>query len=142
MESELLIAARPQAGPPLRLHKAVPAGATLGRMKVAYSTETRLALKETRKFMWGVIFGGFICTAIIYAGWMYYLKELRDHIPLKILCIPLAGPVVVAFGALFLYRHRIFDGRKQVIISRRMFWRPLIEYKDAFKHVQVTILTA
>ena len=70
-------------------------------MKVAYSTETRLALKETRKFMWGVIFGGFICTTIVYAGWMIYLKEIRDNIPLKVLCIPLAGPLVVIFGACF-----------------------------------------
>lgn len=126
---------------PVRQHRQVPAGATLGRMKVAYSTQARLALKETRKFMWGVIFGGFICTAIVYAGWMYYLKEIRDNIPLKVLCIPLAGPIVVCFGALFLYRHRIFDGKKQGIISRRMFMRPLVESKDAFKHVQVTVLT-
>jgi hypothetical protein len=141
MESAAPIDPRPQAGPPLRLHKPVPAGATLGRMKVAYSTETRLALKETRKFMWGVIFGGFICTAIVYAGWMIYLKEIRDNIPLKILCIPLAGPLVVIFGAMFLYRHRIVDGRKQGIIGRRMFMRPLFESKDAFKHVQVTVMT-
>jgi hypothetical protein len=141
MESDPLIPARPQVGPPLRLHKPVPAGATLGRMKVAYSTETRLALQETRKFMWGVIFGGMICSAIVYAGWMFYLKEFRASIPLKVLVIPLAGPMVVAFGALFLYRHRIVDGRKQAIVSRRMFWRPVIESKDAFKHVQVTILT-
>ena len=142
MESALPIEPRPQPTPALRLHKPVPAGATLGRMKVAYSTPVKLALKETRKFMWGVIFGGFICTAIIYAGWMFYLREIRDNIPLKILCIPLAGPLVVAFGALFLYRHRIVDGRKQAIISRRMFWKPIIESKDAFKHVQVTVLTA
>ena len=133
----------PAHAPPvnLRLHKPVPAGAPLGRMKVAYSTETRLVLKETRKFMWGVIFGGFICTAIVYAGWMYYLREFRPTIPLKILVIPLAGPMVVCFGALFLYRHRVFDGRKQGVISRRMFWKPTIESKDAFKHVQVTVLT-
>jgi hypothetical protein len=124
-----------------REHRPVPAGATLGRMKVAYSTPQRLVLKETRKFMWGVIFGGFICTAIIYAGWMIYLKEIHDNIPLKILCIPLAGPLVVAFGALFLYRHRVFDGRRQGIISRRMFLRSQFESKDAFKHVQVTVLT-
>lgn len=141
MESAPTIDPRPQPASALRLHKPVPAGATLGRMKVAYSTETRLVLKETRKFMWGVIFGGVLCTAIIYAGWMFYLREARDNIPLKILCIPLAGPLVVAFGALFLYRHRIVDGRKQAIISRRMFLRPLVESKDAFKHVQVTILT-
>jgi len=142
MESAPTISPRPQAGPPLRLHKPVPAGATLGRMKVAYSTETRLVLNETRKFMWGVIFGGMICSAIVYAGWMFYLKDLHNNIPLKVLCIPLAGPMVVVFGALFLYRHRIFDGRKQAIISRRMFWKPVVESKDAFKHVQVTILTA
>ena len=140
MESDPLIPARP-AGPPLRLHKPVPAGASLGRMKVAYSTETRLVLNETRKFMWGVIFGGMICSAIVYAGWMFYLKEIHNNIPIKVLCIPLAGPMVVVFGALFLYRHRIIDGRKQAIISRRMFMRPLVESKDAFKHVQVTILT-
>jgi hypothetical protein len=134
---------RPQAPPPTnqRLHRPVPAGATLGRMKVAYSTDVRLVLKETRKFMWGVIFGGMICSAIVYAGWMFYLKDFHPEIPLKILCIPLAGPMVVTFGALFLYRHRIFDGRKQAVISRQMLWKPRIEPKDAFKHVQVTILT-
>jgi hypothetical protein len=110
-------------------------------MQVAYSTPQRLALKETRRFMWGVIAGGLICTAIIYVGWMFYLKEFRSSIPLKILCIPLAGPIVVTFGALFLYRHRIFDGKRQGIISRRMFMRPIFEPKDAFKHVQVTVLT-
>ena len=127
------IAARP--------HRPVSAGATLGRMKVAYSTPQRLILKETRKFMWGVIAGGMICSAIVYVGWMVYLKEFREHIPLKILCIPLAGPLVVTFGALFLYRHRIFDGKKQGIISRQLFWRPRFESKDAFKHVQVTVIT-
>ncbi|HEV8377621.1 MAG TPA: hypothetical protein VGP99_02135, partial [Tepidisphaeraceae bacterium] len=142
METAPPIDMRPHAPPMnVREHRPVPAGATLGRTKVAYSTPHRLALKETRKFMWGVIAGGAICTAIVYVGWMIYLKEVRDNIPLKILCIPLAGPLVVAFGALFLYRHRIFDGRRQAIISRRMFWRPLIEPKDAFKHVQVTVLT-
>lgn len=124
-----------------REHRQVPAGATLGRMKVAYSQPQRLVLKETRKFMWGVIAGGAICTAIIYAGWMIYLKEVRDNIPLKILCIPLAGPLVVTLGALFLYRHKSFDGKRQGIVSRGWFGRLKIEPKDAFKHVQVTILT-
>src|SRR5438445_2706446 len=125
----------------LRPHRPVPAGATLGRMKVAYSRPQRLVLKETRKFMWGVIAGGLLCTAIVYAGWMVYLKEFRENIPLKILCIPLAGPLVVTFGALFLYRHKIVDGKKQGILSRRMFWHSRIEPKDAFKHVQVTVMT-
>jgi hypothetical protein len=143
MESAPTFDPRPQAPPPtnLRLHRPVPAGATLGRMIVSSSTPVRLVLKETRKFMWGVIFGGMICSAIVYAGWMFYLKEFRPTIPLKILVIPLAGPMVVTFGALFLYRHRIVDGRRQGIISRRMFWKPVFESKDAFKHVQVTVLT-
>jgi len=51
-----------------REHRPVQAGATLGRMKVAYSTPQRLILKETRKFMWGVIAGGMLCSAIVYAG--------------------------------------------------------------------------
>jgi hypothetical protein len=141
MESAPQLEPRQPAPPAAREHRPVPAGATLGRTKVAYSTPQRLVLKETRKFMWGVIFGGFICTAIVYAGWMIYLKEIHDNIPLKILCIPLAGPMVVIFGAIFLYRHRIFDGKKQGIIARRMFMRPLFESKDAFKHVQVTVMT-
>ena len=110
-------------------------------MKVAYSTPQRLVLKETRKFMWGVIFGGLLCSAIVYAGWMVYLKEFRENIPLKILCIPLAGPLVVTIGAMFLYRHRTFDGRKQGIVSRGWFGRAHVEPKDAFKHVQVTVMT-
>src|SRR5690348_12856838 len=133
MDSPSPIAARP--------HRRVPAGATLGRMKVAYSTSQRLVLKETRKFMWGVIFGGLLCTAIVYAGWMVYLKEIHDNIPLKILCIPLAGPLVVTIGAMFLYRHKSFDGKKQGIVSRGWFGRAHVESKDAFKHVQVTVMT-
>jgi hypothetical protein len=124
-----------------REHRPVPSGANFGRMKVAYSTPNRLVVKETRKFMWGVIAGGAICTAIIYVGWMMYLKEIHDNIPLRILCIPLAGPLVVTLGALFLYRHKSFDGKKQGIVSRGWFGRAKIESKDAFKHVQVTILT-
>ncbi|SRR6266550_2335005 len=124
-----------------RPHRLVPAGATLGRMKVAYSTPQRLVLKETRKFMWGVIVGGMLCSAIVYAGWMVYLKEFHENIPLKILCIPLAGPLVVTFGALFLYRHKSVDGKRQGIVSRGWFGRRHVESKDAFKHVQVTVMT-
>jgi len=88
-----------------------------------------------------VIAGGMLCSAIVYAGWMVYLKEFHENIPLKILCIPLAGPLVVTFGALFLYRHKSFDGKKQGIVSRGWFGRAKIEPKDAFKHVQVTVMT-
>jgi len=103
-----------------RPHRPVPAGATLGRMRIDRGTPDRLVLKETRKFMWGVIAGGLICTAIVYLGWMVYLKELREHIPLKILCIPLAGPLVVALGALLLYRHKSFDRKRRGVLNSRM----------------------
>ena len=133
MDSALLTAPRP--------HRPVPAGATLGRMKIARGTADRLILKETRKFMWGVIAGGFICTAIVYVGWMIYLKELHDNIPLKILCIPLAGPLVVALGALLLYRHKSFDRKRRGVLNSRMFMKAKFEPWDAFKHVQVTVNT-
>jgi hypothetical protein len=91
--------------------------------------------------MWGVIASGLISTAIVYVGWMVYLKELRENIPLKILCIPLAGPLVVALGALLLYRHRTFDRKRRGIFSSRMFMKAKFETWDSFKHVQVTVIT-
>jgi len=124
-----------------RPHRPVQAGATLGRMKIDRGTPDRLVLKETRKFMWGVIAGGLICTAIVYVGWMVYLKDLREHIPLKILCIPLAGPLVVALGALLLYRHKSFDRKRRGVLNSRMLLPAKFEPWDAFKHVQVTVLT-
>src|SRR3954465_14423121 len=133
MESSFPIAPRP--------HRSIPAGATLGRMKVDRAMSDRLGLKETRKFMWGVIAGGLICTGIVYVGWMIYLKEMHDTIPLKILCIPLAGPLVVALGALLLYRHRTFDRKRRGILNSRMFMKATFEPWDAFKHVQVTVIT-
>src|SRR3954470_17931345 len=124
-----------------REHRPVPAGANFGRLKVAYSTPNRLVVKETRKFMWGVIAGGAICTAIIYVGWMMYLKEIHDNIPLRILCIPLAGPLVVTLGALFLYRHKSFDRKRRGVLNSRIFMPAKFETWDAFKHVQVTVIT-
>ncbi len=125
-----------------REHRPVAGGASLGRFKVASSTPNRLVLKEPRWFFRLVIGLGLLCTAagVGAAGW--YLREARQEIPLKLLGVPLAGPVVVLIGAGLLYRRRVFDGRRRAMVTRGLFWRSSVVPWDSFKHVQVRVKNA
>src|SRR5215212_9014000 len=105
MENSLPVAARS--------HRPVPAGASLGEIKVVRSTAERLVLKRAVGFFRIMIAFGLVATVV---GVLAYLNKATQGAPVWVHLMPLAGPGLVALGAMLLYRHKTFDGKKKGIL--------------------------
>jgi hypothetical protein len=111
-------------------------------MKVHSSTPTRLVLGEPRKTARLVMTLGLLLTIAGVLAWVWYLKDTPEHVPLQIHGLPLAGPLVVVFGAAVLYRRKTVDAKRRGIVRHNWFWQVKVQPRESFRQVAVTVIPA
>jgi hypothetical protein len=114
-------------------------------MRVVSSSPNRLVVKEPHGMRRVVMILGIIAMAagVAFVGW--YVRGVREAIPLAMLGALLAAPLsglMIVFWAAMLQQKKAFDGKKRAILKRGLLWRRTVEPADAFKHVLVKVIVA